>query len=29
VLAKLAPRCVSGVAAAPAASLLEQADVVG
>ena len=29
VLAKLAPRCVAGAAAAPASSLLEQADVVG
>jgi [acyl-carrier-protein] S-malonyltransferase len=29
VLAKLAPRCVSGAAAASAASLLEQVDVVG
>ena len=28
VLAKLAPRCVSGVAAAPASSLMEQVDVV-
>jgi [acyl-carrier-protein] S-malonyltransferase len=28
VLAKLAPRCVAGAAAAPATSLLEQADVV-
>jgi malonyl CoA-acyl carrier protein transacylase len=28
VLAKLAPRCVAGAAAAPAASLLEQVDVV-
>jgi malonyl CoA-acyl carrier protein transacylase len=29
VLARLAPRCVAGAAAAPAASLLEQVDVVG
>ena len=29
VLAKLAPRCVAGAAAAPASSLLEQVDVVG
>ena len=29
VLAKLAPRCVAGAAAASAASLLEHADVVG
>jgi [acyl-carrier-protein] S-malonyltransferase len=29
VLAKLAPRCVAGAAAAPASSLLEHADVVG
>jgi [acyl-carrier-protein] S-malonyltransferase len=28
VLAKLAPRCVAGAAAAPASSLLEQVDVV-
>jgi hypothetical protein len=28
VLAKLAPRCVAGVAAASAGSLLEQVDVV-
>jgi [acyl-carrier-protein] S-malonyltransferase len=29
VLAKLAPRCVAGAAAAPAAALLEHADVLG